>query len=132
MTVDEVKNTLLAYDKIEQKAKDILDAGNISFDSINYVYLCGGNNKNVDICYYAFARETYIDNKKVPVEWFTVDTSDLERLWKEKREAERIAEEKRIEEERKKFAAEQRRKSEAKRKKEIAELKRLRKKYPDI
>ena len=132
MTADEVKNALKVYENLEKKAEEILDAeGNIVNDGLSGLEM-DSRDKMVDIAYWTRCRgESFVDAKRVPIEWFSASYEELKNLWQKKREAdrramvmaERLAEKRR--ENLKKTAAER------KRKKELAELKRLKEKYPD-
>ena len=125
LSISEVKDIIEAYSKLEDKAQEILDAGECGCDDITGIYL-SDDGKSVEIAYWTSCRgESYVEYKNVPIEWFGKgDFEDLVALWKEKREADKKAAEKAAKKEARWIKAQMKRK-------EFAELKRLKAKYPD-
>ena len=125
MNVAEVKAALEAWGKLEAKAQEILDAGSCKCDSVTGVSL-DSSGKLVDISYWTTCRgESYVEEAVVPVSWFGYsDFKDLEKLWEAKYEADRLEAEKAAKREEKWMKAQQK-------KAELAELKRLKAKYPE-
>lgn len=125
MNVAEVKAALEAWGKLEAKAQEILDAGSCCCDSVVGVSL-DSSGKLAEISYWTTCRgESYVEEEIVPVSWFGYsDFKDLVKLWEEKRESDRLEAEKAAKREEKRLKAQQKRQ-------ELAELKRLKAKYPD-
>ena len=125
MNVAEVKAALEAWGKLEAKAQEILDAGSCRCDSVTGVSL-DSSGKLAEIAYWTTCRgESYIEEDIVPVSWFGCsDFKDLEKMWEEKRESDRLEAEKAAKREERWIKAQQK-------KAELTELKRLKAKYPE-
>lgn len=125
VSADDVRTAIEAYRKVEDKAQEILDAGSRGCDDVAGLHL-SKDGKHVEIAYWTTCRgESYIEEDSVPVEWFGYrEWEVLEKLWEEKREADRIEAEKAAKREEKWMKAQQK-------KAELAELKRLKAKYPE-
>ena len=133
LDASEVKQSLEAWEKLKSKAEEILAAeGNTIDDGIVGIELdCSG--KLVDISYWTRCKgESYVEDDLVPVEWFSASSEELRELWQKKRESDMRAMERAAR------AAERRQKQlkakqkELKKKRELATLKRLKAKYPDM
>ena len=133
LDADEVKRSLEAWEKLKSKAEEILSAeGNTVDDGITSIEL-DHSGKLVDISYWTRCRgESCIEDEMVPIEWFSASGEELRELWQKKRESDRRAME------RASRAAERREKQrkakqrELKERRELATLKRLKAKYPDV
>ena len=91
----DVRTAIEAYRMIEDKAQQILDAGSCGCDDVAGLHL-SKDEKHVEIAYWTTCRgESYIEKESVPIEWFGYrELEVLEKLWEEKREADRIEAEK--------------------------------------
>lgn len=121
MNTSEVRKILNGYAELEKKAERVLIAGEMGFDDVMSVSLEGDE---IGINYDVRCRgETFREYEHVPIEFFA-DGTDLKAKWavlKSKREKRQ----KRLE------AAARRADARAEKKRELAELKRLKAKYPD-
>lgn len=129
----EVKETLEAYHKLEEKAEEILHAGSCGADDISGISL-GNDGKSVELSYWTSCRgEHYIDAIEVPIEWFGIRSrDDIAKQWELRREAARRAAERAARRAEKRRQMLKKTEAERKQKKEIAELKRLKAKYPGV
>jgi hypothetical protein len=123
MNVADAKATLKAYNELKVKAEEILSEGDVHWHGVNYVKL-DTDGKTVEIAYWATARgEMYDEEEHVPIKMFA-DGTDLAAEWQKLHE-QRLKEEARAEREAKRAMARE------KKRQELAELKRLKAKYPN-
>ena len=121
MTVDEIKQVLKGYEDLEKKAERVLTAGDIGFDYVTSVSL---ESDEIGISYDVRCRgETFHEYEHVPIELFAEGT-DLKAEWAALK-AKREKNWKRME------AAARRAEARAEKRRDLAELKRLKAKYPD-
>lgn len=121
MDLDEIKKTLNGYEELEKTAEKVLIAGDIGFDDVTAVSLEGDE---IGINYDVRCRgETFHEYEHVPIEFFA-DGTDLKAEWAALK-AKREKRQKRLE------AAARRADARAEKRRELAELKRLKVKYPD-
>lgn len=129
MNVDDVKKTLSNYDELEKRARDVLEAGGIHFGGVDSIGLDGDY---VNIYYWATCHgELYHEEERLPVKMLA-DGIDIYVEWSKVSE-EREKNQKRAEASAKR-AVKRAERAEAKKKVKtcLAELKRLKKQYPDI
>ena len=122
MKTDDVKKTLEDYAKLVGLAEEILKTGGVKFGGIESIELVNESCVGIDY-WYTCCGYSDRDSEYVPIEMFA-DGADLTAGWDEIRRERREAEEC-VRAETAKIEAEN------ERRKEIAELKRLREKYPD-
>lgn len=122
MDSKDVKAVLDAYVELEKRAEKVLIAGDIRFGEICSVVL---DDDEVSINYCVNCRgENFYEYENVPVEMLA-DGIDLKAEWQKIKEA-RKKKQKRAQ------AAARRAEARALKQKELAELKRLKAKYPDV
>ena len=129
MDINEVKKTLINYDELEKRANAVLNAGGIHFGGVDSIRLDG----DYIIVYYwdVCHGETYHDEERLPVKMLA-DGTDVYAEWAKVRE-EREQHQKKAEAAAKR-AAKRAEKAEAKKKVKacLAEIDRLKEKYPEM
>lgn len=129
MDIDEVKKTLANYEELEKRANAALDAGGIHFAGVDSIGLDGDS---VVVYYWDVCRgETYHDNEMLPAKMLA-DGADVYAEWDKVRE-ERERRQKKAEAAAKR-AAKRAEKAEAEKKVKacLAEIERLKERYPEM
>lgn len=121
MDIDEIKTILNGYEDLKKKAEAVLIAGEKRFEDVTSVSL---EDDEIGIFYDVGCRgETFHEYEHVPIEFF-VDGTELKVEWAALKDS-REKKWKRID------AAARRAEARNLKRKELAELRRLKKKYPD-